>query len=476
MEDISTLFAQGKWDIILDKYLSRINSIHITNNLKKCKENIDLLYYLLAACEQRGCYCDYLNVLKKYYKIYPTDFKNGSQSRVIGITNFALEALIYCLFNNESENLGIEYNIEDHINKVIDFQDSLVKKYGLDYDKPQIDLRLLFDDYKNNRIPIYTVEYLYPFEPIVKDYVFDLSPCYPYISLEVKKSPRDIDNYTIFKFKAYGLIKPDSWWKGPKWESHEKMPPVKKSLPIVNMLLLQAVKASPGKMVLPYSIEQVSTASMFQYRWDENEPILGGTTTSTDFQAQWVGGNSLWHEFTDDEMLKLNQSIIDTYNNKPFVTTFHHANNLLSAGFNLEGFLLLCSSCEGMAYHWCEKIAKLCGILEEYVGFSQTKISKCDTCGFFTLSNAKKPYEGMEPTLFAIFSFLFEHQCITKREKNQLNKYISKVRNEELRNKTTHGLNDNVNKKNADESLNAIFDLQNLFVDIVNRIMKEKHL
>ncbi len=291
MEDIKVLFAQGNWEMILDNYLSRIKDINITNKSEKNHKNIELLYYLLEACMRCGCYCDYLNVLKKYYKVFPADFINSTQQQVMTITTFALEALVYCLYNNEPEKLGLEYNIEEHINKVIDFQDSLIKKYEVDYDKSQLDLRLLFDDYKNRRMPIYTVEYLYPFEPIVEDYIFDLSPCYPYISLEVKKVPRDKDNYTSFKFKAYGLIKPDPWWQGSKWENREKMPSVKKTLPIVNMLLLQAVKASPGKMVVPYSIEQVSTVSMFQYRWDENEPILRGTITSTDFGAQWVGGN-----------------------------------------------------------------------------------------------------------------------------------------------------------------------------------------
>ncbi len=340
--------------------------------------------------------------------------------------------------------------------------------------KRKEELRMLYDDYKNERMPIYAIEYLYPFEPIVTDYTFDLSPCYPYISFEVKKVPRGIDNYTSFKFKAYGLIKPDTVWRGPKYETSTKMYPIKDSLDIANMMLLQAVKASPGKMVLPYSIEQVSTASMFQYRWDEKEPILGGTITGTDFTTSWVGGNAQWHQFTDEDMQKLNRQIIKTYNSKPFVTTFHNAVNLLSAGFYLEAFTLLCFCLEGMTYHWFEEISLLHGIFNEYVTYRTTKISPCDTCEFIADSVEKKPCNAMEPSLFANIKFMLQNNCITQNEAKKIQRLIAKIRNDKLRNKTVHGENSKASKKIVEESLQGIMELQNVFVEIAERAVQEK--
>ncbi len=466
LAEISDQFSRGDWDSILENHLNAGKEMSLANNYEKRS----ILCYLLAACMQRGYYCDYLEVLEKYYNIDPDAFLHDKADMLKVILNYALESLLYCLYNNEDENLGIKYNISERIDQVLCFQDKLSKGVEECQNQHLCELKDLYEDYKNGRMPIYVVEYLYPFEPIIKDYVFDLSQCPPYISVEIKKVPRDKDNYTSFKIKAKGLIKPDTLWMGPRWECREKMPPIKKTLSIVNMILLYAVKASPGKMVLPYSIEQVSTATMFQYRHDEHEPILGGTITYTDFSAQFVGENSRWHEFTDDELLQLNKFIVNIFSSKPFVTTFHHATNLLSGGFYLESFLLLCSSCEGMAYHWCEEIAKQCGLGKEYREFSQTKISKCDSCELFLHSDTNKPYLGMEPSLFDNFTFLEKQKCITTKEAKHLKKYLSKVRNNNLRNQITHGANNVVTQEEVKKSLDALFKLQESFEKITARI------
>ena len=402
MEDIFNLFSEGQFDELVGRYLEFVRGVKLARDPNKRQVNEKKVYHVLAACEQCGYYCDYLDTLKKLNELVPLKNSRWNKRDLAIMMDFTLESLLYCLYNNDSENLGIKYNIPEQIEKVIDFQDTIIQEPDSTYfPKRKEELRAIYDDYKNNRMPIYIVEYLYPFEPIIKDYTFDLSSCYPYISLEVKKVPRDIDSYTSFKFKAYGLIKPDTFWRGPKYETSTKMYPIKDSLNIANMVLLQAVKASPGKLVMPYSIEQVSTASMFQYRWDEKEPILGGTIAGTDFTAHWVGENAQWHQFTDEEMQELNRQITKTYNSKPFVTTFHNAVNLLSAGFYLEAFTLLCFCLEGMTYHWFEEISMLYGIFDKYIMYRTTKISPCDTCEFITDSVKKKPYGGMEPSLFA---------------------------------------------------------------------------
>lgn len=476
LTEITELFSKGDWDSILEKYLKSGKEMRQTQSSEKRSENRNVLYYLLATCMECGFYCDYLDILKRYYMVAEESFFKHKPDTLRIISNFALESLLYCLYNNAEENLGIEYDIPEHIERVLNFRNQLNKEIGNHQDQRWSELIALYDDYKNGRMPIYVVEYLYPFEPMIKDYIFDLSQCPPYMSLAVKQMPRDIDNYTSFTFRVKGLIKPDTWWRGPRWEYRTKMPPIKKTLSILNMLLLQAVKASPGKMVLPYSIEQVSTASMFQYRYDEKETVLGGTIIGTDFRAQFVGGNTKWHEFTEDELLLLNQIIVSKYGSRPFVTTFHHAMNLQSGGFYLESFLLLCASCEGMAYYWCEEISKICGIESKYLTYSQTKISKCDSCSLFLESKGKgeKPYNGMVPSLFDNFSFLEKQKCITSKERKQLGKYLAKARHDDLRNHITHGMENAISKKEVNESLEAVFGLQEEFQKIIDRLTKIK--
>ena len=474
MENIKELFSHGRFFDLVDQYLEQGYNVSPSQDPQEDRKNLDLLYYLLAACRECGYYCNYLYLLERFDQIRPLARVNLNKSTLVIMLNFALESLLYCLYNNEIENLGIQYDIPGKIGEVIFFQDKLLKECGVPYSKRQIELRNLYEDYKTGKLPIYTVEYLYPFEPVIKDYVFDLTPCYPYISLEVKKVPRERDSFTSFKFKAYGLIKPDAWWKGPKWETREKNPPVRKSLEITNMMLLHAVKASPGKMVVPYSINQVSTVSMFQYRWDGKEAILGGTITGTDFTSDWVGGNAPWHQFTDDEMVELNRRMIETYQNKAFVTTYHHATNLFSAGFYLEAFSLLCSCCEGMIYHWFDEIARNNCMGDEYNIFRNTKLSKCDTCEYFLGRTAKKPYDGMPPSIFANIDFFYKKKCITKEDAKKMRRLLSKIRADQLRNNTAHGENSIVSKETVQDSLDGIMELQTLLVRISDKAAKEK--
>lgn len=469
MSNITELYKNRKYAEILNQYLDNLSQIkHSTKDPKKMQKNLDTLYCLLVACEQLGCYCDYLDVLKKIHEIYPlnSDKWNREFESLLIAIDFALESLLYCLYNNNSEKLGIDYNIVERIDKTIKFYNCLLIKFAKKSSDRHQQLVGLYEDYQNGNIPIYTVEYLYPFEPIVKDYVFDLSGCYPYITMEVKKVPRENDNYTSFKFKAYGMIKPDAFWMGPRWEKREPYPAIKKTLDITNMMLLQAVKASPGKIIIPYSINQVSTVSMCQYRGDGKSMVLVNTILSTNFQADLIGGNAQWHIFTDDEMKELNKRIVSTYKNEPFVTTFHYAMNLFSAGIYLEAFLLLCACCEGMVYYWCGEIAKKYGIYDEYNAFSQKESSKCDTCGEYKKSGKERPYGKQKPSLFANIAYLYEHKCITNTERKKISRLISKARNDSLRNRTVHGENNIITKREAEETYDSIMELQKEFRNI----------
>lgn len=171
----------------------------------------------------------------------------------------------------------------------------------------------------------------------------------------------------------------------------------------------------------------------------------------------------------------MTSSIISTYSSKSFVTTFHHATNLLSAGFNLEGFLLLCSSCEGMVYHWCEIIADTCGMGDQYRCFSQKKVSKCDDCELFKNTPTKEKRCGeMKPSAFDVVGFLTTNKCISKGESRKIKKYLSKVRNNNMRNDAVHGVNNRIGKKIAEDSLEAVFELQNVFAEIEERLKRQK--
>lgn len=254
MDSITELYSQKKYNELIERYIKRVDDMRISSKAERNERNAEMLYYLLGSCHEKGYYCDVLHVLKKLDEIKPINLINWNIKQVMYFSNAALEALIYSLFNNDSEELGIPYPIMDSVDSIISFQDELIAEHKTGYGDIPKNLRMVYVDYKEGKLPIYTVEFLYPFEPIIPDYTFDLHECSPYISMRVERVPRDNDSFTNFIFKAYGFINTKFDWEGPRWETRHKFPAVKKALPIANLMLLQAVKASPGKMVLPYNI------------------------------------------------------------------------------------------------------------------------------------------------------------------------------------------------------------------------------
>lgn len=473
MATISELYSQKKNNDIFEGYLKRVKEMRFSVKADRREKNAEILYYLLAASYEKGYYCDCLDVLKKLNEIKEAVITNWNAGQLMYFSKVALESLVYCLLNNESEKLMIAYDIATHIENTISYQDNLIQNYGLECGEVQNNLRFVYEEYKIGKLPIYEVAFYYPFDPIIPDYVFDLEKCYPYISMSVVRVPRDKDSLTCFKFKAYGFINIDLNWEGPRWENRHKLPAVKKALSIVNLMLLQAVKASPGKMVLPYNIEQVSTVSMHQYRCNGVQTIFNGLVTGTDFTAHWVGNNCSWHSFTPEEMQELNRRVVATYDNKSFVTTFHHATNLLSGGFYTESFLLFCFCCEGFVYHWCEEIAKIYGEEQQYIEFSERKQSCCDDCDLYIDRSIEPHNKGMEPTLFSNLKYLEEKRWINSTECKKLRELVSKIRQDKLRNNIVHGKVFGATKANADEALTYILEMQEVFLRIVDKGKKE---
>lgn len=474
MDSITELYSQKKFNELIEKYIKRVDDMRISSKAERNEKNAEILYYLFGSFHEKGYYYDVLHVLKKLDEIKPINLINWNIKQVMYFSNAALEALIYSLFNNGSEELEIPYPITDFVDSIISFQDELIREHKPPYGDIPKNLRMVYVDYKEGRLPIYTVEFLYPFEPIIPNYTFDLQECSPYISMRVERVPRDNDSFTNFIFKAYGFINTKFDWEGPRWETRHKFPAVKKALPIVNLMLLQAVKASPGKMVLPYNIEQVSTVSMYQYCSDGVHTVFNGLVTGTDFTAQWIGNNSQWHTFTQKELQELNRRVIATYGNKAFVTTFHHATNLLSGGFYTESFLLFCFCCEGFVYHWCREIAKVHGEEQEYQDFTKIKQSPCNNCDLY-VDRSKEPHnKGIEPTLFANLKYLREKKWINSTDYNSLRKLVSKIRQDDLRNDIVHGRVFGATKANADESLAKILEMQDVFLEIIDKCKKEK--
>ena len=112
---------------------------------------------------------------------------------------------------------------------------------------------------------------------------------------------------------------------------------------------------------------------------------------------------------------------------------------------------------------------------DQYRCFSQKKVSRCDSCELFKKAPTKEKHCGeMKPSAFDVVSFLTTNKCISKVEGGKIKKYLSKVRNNNMRNDAVHGANNRIRKDFADNSLEAVFELQNVFAEIEERLKRQE--
>jgi hypothetical protein len=463
-------YNEAKYDVILEKYLYNALNTPFTRTSRKFPEQFVILKYTLFSSYNLGCYLDCLKLLKKAVAIIPfRDSYWDPRTRAI-LAEIALEALCYCFFNNKSEHLKIETDLQQQIENTIDCIPELFSAANIPVSQLFLDHQMLYEEHKKGNYPYYIVKFLYPYDPPFDKYTFNLQSCAPYISLTVDKVPRDRDCYTSFEFKVYGYTKADTCWQGAIWQYRDQFPAVKNTLPLLNMMLLLTASATPGRFIPPYCIEQVSSVELAQFAGN-NSRIKW--CIGTNFLAQWVGGNAPKQSFTEDNLKHLNKLMIDSYGCKHFVLQYNQAKNNISAGLYVESFLLFCSCIESMFYYWCENIATICGKQNEYQIFSKCKISKCHSCDLYKKSGIEKKVDlGMEPSVFAHINFLKTECGINKKQSKGLQKLLEKARNDKLRNDVVHGRINEVRLSNLKETEQAITDIQNLFLKIQQDVQR----
>ena len=83
-------------------------------------------------------------------------------------------------------------------------------------------------------------------------------------------------------------------------------------------------------------------------------------------------------------------------------------------------------------------------------------------------------YDGMPPSIFANVSFMRKNGCITSEEAATMKQLISKIRDQRLRNDTTHGRNSAIDKDTIKDSLKGIMELQALLIELSDKAAEKK--
>ena len=465
IEAIKDLYIKKQYHTILDQYLDEVIAYEFEENAPDLASKVDATVMTLYSCFYCGAYNETLVLLDKVSGI---KFVKWGQWK-IDFLHFRFDALFYYLFNQEEYSSNVE--------EIIPRLEEIVHKIVLEYESAGIHLdgdlssRIkVFEDYKLGHMPYYDVEFLYPYEPPFGGGVLDLTGCGPFISLTIKAVPRDKDVFTSFSFRITGYTNTDTFWPGHTWKSKERLPVVRKTLPTLNLILLRAMCAVPGKFVPLYNIEQVSSVSITSYAYDG--AIIRQTILSALFDAAWAGGNVPAISFNAEDFGQLSKDIRAHYGATHFFMQFYQAKNAMNAGMYVESFLMFCTAAESMLYWWIGRIAELSGVLEEYLLFSESKMTKCSECALLP-SGAAYPDEGRYPNVFQHIRFLKDQCGITNTQKRALAKCISTARNNELRNDVVHGRTNSVPLAVLKQTEEAIMQMQSTFVEIETEIISK---
>lgn len=467
---IRSLFCEKQYYKLLNEHLLGILSQ--SKRILKLGESDKVNDFLcvIKSCVFCGAYAELLELLEELKKWCLIQKRSPS----VDYLEYEFIALLYYLFNPDDykvflglpelksqDTLALEKKLENIIIKIIKEH----KKTETEIDE-RIQKRIqVFNDYKNGLLPFYTVEYLYPYKPPFGEGTLDLTGCGNYVSLAIKKVPREKDVFTSFLFKINGYTNGDNFWQGHSWINKERLPVVQKTLSTLNLILMSGIRAIPGKFVPLYTIEQVSSSCVSVYT--NAGESLHQTIIGTHFDASWVGGNVPEIEFTEEQFRLLSSDIKNHFGCDHFYIQYHQAQNSMNAGLYVESFLLFCTCVESMIYFWCARIAGLANKKEQYDGFSSNKHSKCDDCELYREANGvSKPDTGMPPSPFGHIDFL-ENQCnVTKEAVKELKRCFSRARNDSLRNEVIHGRKNSVSLDELKNTNSAILELERTFLKI----------
>ena len=265
--NILDLFYNRKYDDILQKYYTDdFKKFEICKESKRFKEQCTLLSIVTISCAEKGFYYDFLENISRMYNLGILTGNPILVGNEIFVVDKLIEDLLYKMFNGDNQ----ETTIND-IKNVITFANTLTSKSQYFKDREKI-----FFDYTNfNKMPQYEIGIWYPYKPFFKDYTFDLTSRYPYISLGVKdKTREDGVGFTEFSVKRYGYMNMDSCWQGPRYDEKEKFYALKYVLPTINLMLLLTANGLLKRFIPIINLDQVSSVRGYLYN-SEGKIVYG---------------------------------------------------------------------------------------------------------------------------------------------------------------------------------------------------------
>ncbi len=206
------LFNEKKYDELMEKkYLSALNT-GVRRKEKHFAEDFITLKYLSFSAYLAGYYYDCLVLMNKLFSYLPLDESIYEPKDKVCFAECALESLSFCYINNIAcENWDNEHWIQD----VFDLAPSFYNMCNQEKRPLYENVKKIYELSKEGKSPYYSVSFFVPFPLNFDKFIFDLADAPPFKEMTAEREVRGCVEGTKFSAVIEGLVKADSWWKGP---------------------------------------------------------------------------------------------------------------------------------------------------------------------------------------------------------------------------------------------------------------------
>lgn len=427
---------------------------------------LSLQYSLLSAYELK-LYVDVYKISDALFNIVPINSKEPpcDEHNFICLLERFLEASIYCLINNE----------ENYIDKVSQIIFNLEMRYKSKHMKPNElfkKCKKIYEDYNLKKFPYYEIEVSINFHIPVNDGEYKINNLNSVEAITVKRITRNIEtdlvlNFTRLKIRTLGFINAVGDWKGAKADSLVELYNTVNAMKVINEFLIIVSRINNNNYYPRVYAEQVDTHIITQYL---NSGEVYHWSSYSNFGRDTLQQGIRNENFNDEqsnelinillgEKLKMHEKLVIL------------GKSDISVGLYTEAFMILNSAIEAQVYFLTHEISELLGKEKEFLDFIKPT-SKCDIC---ELKKQNSQYDlkniaMMPPSIFGYSDYLLKINTISKKQAKELKSYISKGRNDSLRNELMHGRTAIVKINEVKMILNMIDKIDGFFESIRSNI------
>lgn len=434
-----------------DSYFRNGNLPKYTNALEMCELNMILNFGILSSYELK-VFNDCIKICRLYFSVFPLDFLKQDCNFVCFIERY-LYSLLYDSIKNR--------NITDETRRIM----SLAKTSKSEFIKTTLGM---FEDFLNGKEIYTTYKFTLPYMLPIEDGIYAVN-CIPNVK-QIEVTGVKIDDISsIHGLRWFSkvtiivekFVSTDVNWIGETIEL-ERFLNQEFIVNTLNEFIMYLRSVCESQYISRINFRQLSTITIATQNSNYEDIHM---TINMGF-----GGNSLV------DVVSREGIIADNIAQKNFISIlnegfrFKVAEKLLVQSkmcldeeLHVEAFFLLNSSLEAFINDFTRVIsAQYQGDYDEFI----LKKSKCQVCKNY--DGGEKLSPELPPSIFEYPKFLKKLKIINTNEEKNLRKFISKVKNDQLRNKLTHGIISEIDKNDALKSLESLEEVKALFYKKLN--------